>query len=82
MMFDSLTKTAHSIPIKIKSSLGTINRLYIDNIVYLHKLPLVSNIDPRFTSNFWKALHKALETYLDLSISHHPQTNGQSKRNF
>ncbi|GJZ13255.1 putative reverse transcriptase domain-containing protein [Tanacetum coccineum] len=36
--------------------------------------------DPRFTSNFWKSLQKALGTSLDMSTAYHPQTNRQSKR--
>jgi len=40
---------------------------------------LVSERDPRFTSNFWKALCKRLGTSLNISTSHHPQTGGQTK---
>ncbi|GJU51463.1 reverse transcriptase domain-containing protein [Tanacetum coccineum] len=38
------------------------------------------NRDPRFASNFWKSLQKALGTSLDMSTAYHPQTNGQSER--
>nr|GFB38277.1 reverse transcriptase domain-containing protein [Tanacetum cinerariifolium] len=33
-----------------------------------------------FTSLFWKTLHKALATRLDMSTTYHPQTEGQSER--
>ncbi|GJR66493.1 putative reverse transcriptase domain-containing protein [Tanacetum coccineum] len=36
--------------------------------------------DGKFTSHFYKSLHKALGTRLDMSIAYHPQTDGQSER--
>nr|GEY62324.1 putative reverse transcriptase domain-containing protein [Tanacetum cinerariifolium] len=46
-------------------------------------LPIREN-DPMekliFTSLFWKTLHKALGTRLDMSTTYHPQTEGQSER--
>ncbi|GJU19922.1 putative reverse transcriptase domain-containing protein [Tanacetum coccineum] len=36
--------------------------------------------DPRFASNSWRSLQKALGTSLDMSIAYHPQTDGQSER--
>nr|GEW33643.1 putative reverse transcriptase domain-containing protein [Tanacetum cinerariifolium] len=34
----------------------------------------------KFTSLFWKAIHKALGTQLDMSTAYHPQTDGQRER--
>ncbi|GJT73039.1 putative reverse transcriptase domain-containing protein [Tanacetum coccineum] len=36
--------------------------------------------DPRFASNFWRSLQKALGTNLDMSTAYHPQTDGKSER--
>ncbi|GJZ41082.1 putative reverse transcriptase domain-containing protein [Tanacetum coccineum] len=36
--------------------------------------------DGRFTSLFWKALHKAMGTRLEMSMTYHPETDGQSER--
>ncbi|GJW17917.1 putative reverse transcriptase domain-containing protein [Tanacetum coccineum] len=36
--------------------------------------------DPRFTSNFWISLQKALGTSLDMNTAYHPQTDVQSER--
>ena len=57
-------------------------RLFFDNIFRHFGLPrvLVSDRDPRFISNFWKALCKCLSTNLNMSTSHHPQTDGQTER--
>ncbi|GKG12631.1 reverse transcriptase domain-containing protein, partial [Tanacetum coccineum] len=38
------------------------------------------NYDPRFASNFWRSLQKALCTSLDMSTVYHPQTDKQSER--
>ena len=56
--------------------------LYMKKIVRLHGVPLsiVLDIDPRFTSRFWKELQPALGTRLNFSTTFHPQTDGQSKR--
>ena len=57
-------------------------RLYIREIVRLHGIPvsIVSDRDPRFTSQFWKSFQKAMGTQLSMSTAFHPQTDGQSKR--
>ncbi|GJT59930.1 putative reverse transcriptase domain-containing protein [Tanacetum coccineum] len=34
----------------------------------------------KFASNFWRSLQYALGTSLDMSITYHPQTDGQSER--
>ncbi|XP_075518290.1 uncharacterized protein LOC142552399 [Primulina tabacum] len=55
---------------------------YIQKIVRLHGIPIsiVSDRDPRFTSEFWKSLHQALGTKLAFSTAYHSQRDGQSER--
>ncbi|GKA09546.1 putative reverse transcriptase domain-containing protein [Tanacetum coccineum] len=57
-------------------------KLYMKEVVTRHGVPIsiISNHDGRFTSLFWKALHKALGTRLDMSMAYHPETDGQSER--
>ncbi|GKD25964.1 putative reverse transcriptase domain-containing protein [Tanacetum coccineum] len=47
-----------------------------------HGIPvsIICDRDPRFASNFWRSLQKALGTNLDMSTAYHPQTDGQSER--
>ncbi|XP_043717680.1 uncharacterized protein LOC122665590 [Telopea speciosissima] len=51
-MIDRLTKTAHFIPMKITYSMDQLAKLYVDNIIRLHRVPvnIVSDRDPRLTS--------------------------------
>ena len=48
-------------------------------VFWLHGIPkvIISNRDPKFTSNFWKSLFKGLDTKLNFSISYHPKTDGK-----
>ncbi|GJW99237.1 putative reverse transcriptase domain-containing protein [Tanacetum coccineum] len=41
---------------------------------------IICDRDPRFASNFWRSLQKALGTSLDMSMAYHLQTDGQSER--
>ena len=54
MIVDRLTKSAHFIPFRIDYSMDRLAKLYMDEIVRLHGVPLsiVSDRDPRFTSRF------------------------------
>ena len=74
VIVDRLTKFAHFIPVRTDYSLQKLAKLYVSEIVRLHGVPLsiISNRDPRFTSQFWKKLHEALGTRLDFSIAFHP----------
>ena len=82
VIVDRLTKSAHFIPVRTDFSLEKLTKLYIRDIVKLHGVPvsIISDRDPRFTSWHWVSLQKALGMRLDLSTTHHPQTDGQSER--
>ena len=41
---------------------------------------IVSNRDTRFTSHFWKEVHRVMGTTLAMSLGFHPQTNGRTER--
>ncbi|GJR24826.1 putative reverse transcriptase domain-containing protein [Tanacetum coccineum] len=57
-------------------------RMYLKEVVTRHGIPvsIICEQDPRFASNFWRSLQKALGTNLDMSTAYHPQTDGQSER--
>ncbi|KAI3523729.1 hypothetical protein L1887_02080 [Cichorium endivia] len=82
VIVDRLTKSAHFLPVREDFKMDKLARIYIDEIVARHGVPIsiISDRDSRFTSWFWKSLQKALGTRLDLSTAYHPQTDGQSER--
>ncbi|GJR62398.1 putative reverse transcriptase domain-containing protein [Tanacetum coccineum] len=57
-------------------------RMYLKEVVTRHGIPvsIICDRDPRFASNFWRSLQKALGTNLDMSTAYHPQTDRQSER--
>ena len=79
---DRLTKSAHFLIVRMTFVLERFLRLYIQEIVRLHDVPvsIVSDRDPRFTAHFWKSFQKAMGSRLTMSTAFNPQTDGQSER--
>ena len=77
VVVDRLTKSAHSIPVKVKDPMDELAKLYVQNIVRLHGVPsaIISDRDSRFTSRFWQSLQKEMGTKLKFSTTFHPQTD-------
>ncbi|GJU53702.1 putative reverse transcriptase domain-containing protein [Tanacetum coccineum] len=82
VIVDRLTKSAHFLPMRETDPMEKLMKLYMKEVVTRHGVPvsIISDCDGRFTSLFWKALHKALGTRLDMSTAYHPQIDGQSER--
>nr|GEU89089.1 putative reverse transcriptase domain-containing protein [Tanacetum cinerariifolium] len=81
VVVDRLTKSAHFLPMKETNPMDKLARLYLKEVVTRHGIPvsIICDRDPRFTSNFWKAFQKAMDTWWDMSTAYHPETDGQSK---
>ncbi|EOY08659.1 DNA/RNA polymerases superfamily protein [Theobroma cacao] len=81
IVVDRLTKSAHFLPVKTTYGAAQYARVYVDEIVRLHGIPIsiVSDRGAQFTSRFWGKLQEALGTKLDFSTAFHPQTDGQSE---
>jgi hypothetical protein len=82
VIVDRLTKSALFLLIRMKDLMEKLARLYVNEVVRLHGVPLliVSDRDPRFTSRLWPSVQKALGTKLNLSTTFHPQTDGEYER--
>ncbi|GKE13626.1 putative reverse transcriptase domain-containing protein, partial [Tanacetum coccineum] len=69
-----LTKYAHFLPIREDYKMEKLARIYINEIMARHGVPvsIISDRDSRFTSRFWQTLQKALGIRLDMSTTYHP----------
>ncbi|GJW74825.1 putative reverse transcriptase domain-containing protein [Tanacetum coccineum] len=74
VVVDRLTKSAHFLAIHEDYSTDKLVRLYTDEIVARHGVPvsIISDRDARFTSHLWQTFQKALRTQLDMSMAYHP----------
>ncbi|GJT17518.1 putative reverse transcriptase domain-containing protein, partial [Tanacetum coccineum] len=82
VIVDRLTKYAHFLPMRKDYKMDILARLYLNEIVARHGVPIliISDHDSRFTSRFWQSMQEALGTRLDMSTAYHPQNDGQSER--
>ncbi|GJU93668.1 putative reverse transcriptase domain-containing protein [Tanacetum coccineum] len=82
VIMDRLTKSAHFLPIREDYKTEKLARIYINEIVARHGVPvsIISDRDGRFASHLWQALQEALGTKLHMSTAYHPETDGQSER--
>ncbi|MCO5562635.1 hypothetical protein L7F22_016263 [Adiantum nelumboides] len=67
---DRFSKQAHFIPVKKTIKAHQMATLFISQIFKYHGLPssIVSDRDPRMTSNFWKGLFENLGTRLNFEV--------------
>nr|GEV05314.1 hypothetical protein [Tanacetum cinerariifolium] len=77
-----LIKSAHFLPMHEDYKMDRLARLYLNEIVARHEVPIsiISDRDSRFTSRVWQSMQEALRTRLDMSMTYHPQTDGQGER--
>ena len=81
VIVDRLTKSTHFLAMRMTLNLEEFYRFYKREIVRLHGVPvsIVSDRDPKFTTNFWESFKRFMGTRLMMSTSFHPQTDGQSE---
>nr|GFB83473.1 putative reverse transcriptase domain-containing protein [Tanacetum cinerariifolium] len=81
VIVDMLSKSAHFLPIREDFKMDRLTRLYLNEIIARHGVPIsiIFDRDGRFTSRFWQSMQEVLGTQLDMSTAYHPQTDGQSE---
>jgi hypothetical protein len=79
---DKLTKMVHYVATTTNVTAPQLADLFMREVVRHHGVPesILSDRDPRFTANFWRAFWNQLGTKLVMSTAYHPQTDGQTER--
>ena len=79
---DRLSKRVHLAPCTTTITAPQLARVFVKDVFRLHGVPkvLVCDRDPKFVSEFWRALFRILGTELNVSTAYHPQTDGQTER--
>ncbi|GJY68190.1 putative reverse transcriptase domain-containing protein [Tanacetum coccineum] len=74
VIVDRLTKSAIFMPMRGTDPMDKLARMYLNEVFTKHGIPvsIIYDRDPRFASNFWRPLQKALGTSLDMSTAYHP----------
>jgi transposase InsO family protein len=82
VVVDTLTKSAHFIPVRTTYPAPDIARVFISEIVRLHGVPkkIISDRGSMFTGRFWMSFQEALGTQLNFSTAYHPETNKHTER--
>jgi hypothetical protein len=77
-----LTSMAHLIPVHTSVIAKELSWKYLQEVVRLHGLlsTIMSDRDLKFTSKWWRELHKLIGTELLMSTLFHPQTDGQTEQ--
>lgn len=81
VIVNRLTKHAQLIPCTTGLDAEGFTYLFVKHVAARFGLPtsIISDRDPRWISDFWKAVCRCLKTKLAMSLSHHPQHDGQTE---
>ena len=81
VVVDRLTKQGSFIPCTTGLTAEEFGELFVKHIVCRFGLPdsIVTDRDPRWTSDFWRGVARFLKTKMALSSAHHPQHDGQTE---
>jgi hypothetical protein len=80
VVVDTLTRSAHFIPVRTTCQAPDIAIVFISEIVRPHGMPkkIIFDRGSVFTGRFWTSSKRPWE--LNLSTAYHPETDGQTER--
>ena len=82
VVIDQLTSQVHLVPTMTMVTARGVAWLILKDVVRLHRIPesIVSDRDTKFTSIFWKELHRLMGSKLLMSTTFHPQMDGATEK--
>ncbi|MBW0475290.1 hypothetical protein O181_015005 [Austropuccinia psidii MF-1] len=82
IIVDRLCKSMRCLPCHKEDTAMDTALLFWINIISTCGIPkiIISDRDPKFTSEFWKSLYDILGTKFEFSTANHPKTDGLAER--
>ena len=82
VVVDHFTKMAHFIGLEQNATAKDVANVFLREVWKLHGLPteIISDMDAKFSGEFWQSLCKSLNMKRRMSTAYHPQTDGQTER--
>jgi len=82
VVVDPFTKMAHFAGLNENATAKDVAETFIQEIWKHHGLPseIISDMDAKFSGEFWELLCKSLGIRRKMSTAYHPQTDGQTER--
>jgi len=82
VVVDRFPKMAHFIGLPENATAKDVGDTFLREVWKLHGLPteIISDMDAKFSGEFWESLCKMLGVKRRMSTAYHPQTDGQTER--
>jgi len=82
VVVDCFTKMSHYLGLPTNMTGKDVADIFLNEVWKLHSLPskIVSDMDGKFSSEFWESLCKSLAIKRRMSTAYQPQTDGQTER--
>ncbi|MBW0476247.1 hypothetical protein O181_015962 [Austropuccinia psidii MF-1] len=82
VILDRFNKSFRCLPCHKEDTAMNADLLFWNNIISKCGVPniIISDRNPKFTSEFWNTLYDMLGTKLEFSTAYHPQTDGLAER--
>ena len=81
VVVDQFTKMAHFITLEHNATAKDVADVFLHEVWKLHELPteIISDMDAKFSGEFWESLCKSLNIKRRMSTAYHPQTDVQTE---